>query len=107
MSKENFPGACDEEKIQRVLTYYEHQSEDDGLIEDEAGVESSETVMSVPRELVPKVRELIAKHNRLATRTNQSGAFSVRLSCREFRQGTVFSSTTPFRASGVLSEWTA
>jgi len=64
MSKENFPEGWDEERIQRVLAYYEHQSEEDALIEDEAGVESSETVMSVPRELVPKVRELIAKHNR-------------------------------------------
>jgi len=33
-----------------VLAYYEQQSEKDALIEDEAGVESSETVMSVPRD---------------------------------------------------------
>jgi hypothetical protein len=63
MSKENFPEGWDEERIRRVLTFYEQQSEADALIEDEAGVESSETVMSIPRELVPKVRELIAKHN--------------------------------------------
>jgi hypothetical protein len=31
------------------------------LAEDEAGIESSETVMNVPHDLVPKVRELIAK----------------------------------------------
>jgi hypothetical protein len=30
--------------------------------EAEAGIESSETVMNVPRDLLPKVRELIAKH---------------------------------------------
>jgi hypothetical protein len=64
MSNENLPKGWDEEKIRRVLAYYEHQSEEDALIEDEAGVESSETVMSVPRDLVPKVRELIAKRNR-------------------------------------------
>jgi hypothetical protein len=64
MSKKDFPQGWNEEKIRRVLAYYEQQSEEDALIEDEAGVESSETVMSVPRELVPKVRELIAKHNR-------------------------------------------
>ena len=64
MSKKNFPQGWNEEKIRKVLAYYEQQSEEDALIEDEAGVESSETVMSVPRELVPKVRELIAKHNR-------------------------------------------
>ena len=64
MSKENLPEGWNEEKVRRVLAYYEQQSEEDALIEDEAAVESSETVMSVPRELVPKVRELIAKHNR-------------------------------------------
>ena len=32
------------------------------LAEDVAGIESSETVMSVPHDLMPKVRELIAKH---------------------------------------------
>ncbi len=35
------------------------------LLEDEAGIEPSETVMSVPHDLVPKVRELIAKATRL------------------------------------------
>ena len=64
MSKENFPEGWNEEKIRSVLSHYEQQTEEDVLIEDEAGVESSDTVMSVPRELVPKVRELIAKHNR-------------------------------------------
>ena len=64
MSKMNLPEGWSEEKVRRVLAYYEQQSEEDALVEDEAGVESSETVMSVPRELVPKVRELIAKHSR-------------------------------------------
>ena len=64
MSNESFPEGWNEDKVRRVLAYYEQQSEEDALIEDEAGIESSETVMSVPRELVPKVRELIAKHNR-------------------------------------------
>ena len=64
MSEENFTAGWDEEKVRQVLADYEQQTEEDALIEDEAGVEASESVMSVPRELVPKVRELIAKHNR-------------------------------------------
>jgi hypothetical protein len=32
------------------------------VAEDEAAFETSETVMNVPRDLVPKVRELIAKY---------------------------------------------
>lgn len=49
-------------KVQQVLAKYEQQTEDEALAEDEAGVAPSETVMNVPRGLVPKVRELIAKH---------------------------------------------
>ena len=64
MGKENFPEGWNEDKVRKVLACYEQQTEVDTLIEDEAGVEASETVMSVPRELVSKVRELIAKHNR-------------------------------------------
>ena len=61
MSKSQFPAGWDEEKVKRVLAYYEEQSEQDCLVEDEAGVEPSETVMNVPHDLVPKVRQLIAK----------------------------------------------
>lgn len=39
----------------------EHQTEDEALAEDEAAVQPSDTVMNVPCELVPKIRELIAK----------------------------------------------
>jgi len=61
MSQNKFPAGWDEAKVQRVLAHYETQSEDDALAEDEAGVVPSETVMSVPHDLVAKVRELIAK----------------------------------------------
>lgn len=61
MSQPKFPPGWDEAKVRRVLSYYEHQTEEEALLEDEAAVEPSETVMSVPRELVPEVRELIAK----------------------------------------------
>ena len=61
MSQSKFPAGWDEEKVRRVLAHYEEQTEDDALLEDEAGIEPSETVMNVPHDLVPKVRELIAK----------------------------------------------
>jgi hypothetical protein len=63
MSQNKFPEGWDEEKVRRVLAYYEDQTEEDALVEDEAGVEPSETVMNVPHDLVPKVRELIAKRH--------------------------------------------
>jgi hypothetical protein len=61
MSENKFPAGWDEERVRRVLAHYEGQTDDDALVEDEAGIEASETVMNVPLDLVPKVRELIAK----------------------------------------------
>jgi hypothetical protein len=64
MSDNKLPKGWNETKIRRVLAHYEKQTEQNAVLEDEAGVGASETVMSVPRDLVPKVRELIAKRQR-------------------------------------------
>jgi hypothetical protein len=43
--------------------HYEEQTEDEAVAEDEAAFEdSTQTVMEVPNELVPAIRELIARH---------------------------------------------
>jgi hypothetical protein len=64
MKQNKFPTGWNDEKVQRVLAHYEGQNEDDALAEDEAGIERSATVVNVPHDLLPKVRELIAKHQR-------------------------------------------
>jgi hypothetical protein len=64
VSDTKFPASWDEQKVRRVLGHYEKQTEDDAVAEEEAGIQSSETVMNVPHELVPKVRELNAKLQR-------------------------------------------
>jgi hypothetical protein len=64
MSETKLPMGWDDAKLRRVLAHYVAQTEDDALIEDEAGVQSTETVMAVPHELVSEVRELIAKRQR-------------------------------------------
>jgi hypothetical protein len=57
-----FPAGWDQERVRRVLKHYEEQSDDEALAEDEAAFESTtHTVMEVPAELVPAVRELLAK----------------------------------------------
>ena len=57
-----FPPGWDEERVRRVLEHYEQQSDDEALAEDEAAYESTtHTVMKVPIDLVPAVRELLAK----------------------------------------------
>jgi hypothetical protein len=55
----------DESRVKRVLTHYEAQSEEEAVAEDEAAYEQKDqTLMEVPNELVPVVRELIAKGRR-------------------------------------------
>ncbi len=65
MAKSSFPTGWDEERVQRVLAHYQTQSEAEAVAEDEAAFETpGQTVMEVPNDLVPAVRELIAKHNK-------------------------------------------
>lgn len=65
MKKANFPQGWDEEGVQRLIAHYEQQTEDEAVAEDEATYEDqSQSTMEVPNELVPTIRELIAKHTR-------------------------------------------
>jgi hypothetical protein len=62
MKQGSFPPGWDADRVRRVLDHYESQSDDEAVAEDEAAYEApTHTVMEVPVELVPKVRELIAK----------------------------------------------
>lgn len=57
-----FPPGWDEARVRRVLAHYESQTDEEAVAEDEAAYESrTETLMEVPNELVPAIRELIAK----------------------------------------------
>lgn len=63
MRQSKFPPGWDEARVQRVLAHYEEQTEDEAVAEDEAAFEDrNQTVMEIPSELVPAVRELIARH---------------------------------------------
>ena len=65
MAHTRFPPGWDGDRVQRTLAAYETQSEDEAVAEDEAAFEApGQTVMEVPSDLVPAVRELIAKHHR-------------------------------------------
>lgn len=65
MKQSRFPPGWDEARVRRVLEHYEAQSDDEAVAEDEAAFErSGQTLMEVPSELVPAVRELIAKHGK-------------------------------------------
>ena len=64
MKKQNeFPPGWNEEKVQSVIAYYEQQTEDEAVTEAEEALQNeSSMLIEVPIELVPVVRELIAKH---------------------------------------------
>lgn len=62
MKQPDFPPGWDERRVQRVLEHYQRQTEEEAVAEDEAAYEDPKhTFMEVPNELVPAVRELIAK----------------------------------------------
>lgn len=62
LKQAKFPPDWDEERVERVLRYYESQSEVEAVAEAEAALDASvATVMNVPADLVPEIRELIAR----------------------------------------------
>ena len=62
MNKPKFPPGWDEDRVRRVLEHYDKQSDEEALAEDEAAFEeTTHAMVEVPVELLPEVRELIAK----------------------------------------------
>ncbi len=62
-AKNEFPPGWDENRIKKVLDHYENQSEEEAAAEDEAAFDSDETVMEIPKKLLPAVRRLLAEKN--------------------------------------------
>jgi hypothetical protein len=61
MSKQKFPAGWNEDRVRRLIAHYEQLDENEQVAEDEAAKEAEgQTLMMVPHELVPAVRELIA-----------------------------------------------
>ena len=62
MNQTKFPPGWDEDRVRRVLEHYETQSDEEAVAEDEAAYEATDfTMIEVPVDLVPTIRELIAK----------------------------------------------
>ena len=62
MSQTKFPPGWDEERVRRVLEHYDSQTDEQAVAEDEAAYEATtHTVVEIPVELLPAVRELIAR----------------------------------------------
>lgn len=64
MSKSNFPPGWDEQRVQRLLAHCEGLSEDEQVAEDEAAAseQAGQAVVTVPEDLLPAIRQLLATH---------------------------------------------
>ena len=69
MTEQSLPRGWDPERVRRVLAHYDSQTEEEAFAEDESAMEgSSHTVVEVPEELMPTIREVIARYE--ASRTS-------------------------------------
>jgi len=67
MKQTQLPQGWDEKRIQDVIASYENQTEEEAVAEAEEALANEEQItMAIPKELVPVVRELIAKHASIA-----------------------------------------
>jgi hypothetical protein len=63
MSEQKFPPGWDAERVKALLSHYEGLSEDEQVAEDEAAQQDTgQTVIAVPKELLPAIRQLLAAH---------------------------------------------
>ncbi len=66
MKKQKLPKGWTQKKIHNVLSHYEEQTEDEAVQEDETAFSGKQSVVTVPVELLPKVRKLLAQHEQRA-----------------------------------------
>jgi len=63
MTQSKYPPGWDEDRVRRVMAHYEQQSEEEAVAEDEAALEDEGlATVQIPKQLVPAVREMIAKY---------------------------------------------
>lgn len=59
-----YPPGWDKNRIQDVIDHYEAQSEDEAVDEVETALTPGHATIEVPHDLLPAVRDLIAKHKK-------------------------------------------
>lgn len=64
MNESKYPAGWDAERVKTLIEYYESLTEDEEVAEDEAGAAegAGQTVVTIPEELLPAVRRLLASH---------------------------------------------
>lgn len=77
MKHTRYPAAWNKERVRYLLQHYETQTEDEAVAEDEAAFRRrDQTVMVIPKHLVPTITGMIAREGRrrqsVARRPNKS-----------------------------------
>ncbi len=64
MSESRFPTGWDADRVKRLIDQYEGMSEEELVAEDEAASQllPGQTIVTVPEELMPAIRQLLAAH---------------------------------------------
>ena len=65
MSETKFPVGWDAERVKRVIGYYEELTEDEQVAEDDEAIaeeQKGQAIITVPDELLPEIRRLLAVH---------------------------------------------
>ena len=62
--KKTYPPGWNAKRVKRLIAHYEQLSEEEQVSEDEqaAGANDGQTAITVPDELLPAIRELLASH---------------------------------------------
>jgi hypothetical protein len=62
--KKTFPPGWDSERVKRLVDHYEGLTEEELAAEDDAAAQeqADQAVITVPRELLPAIRQLLAGH---------------------------------------------
>jgi len=77
MNKRNrFPAGWNQDRVRLLLRHYEEQTEDEAVAEDEAAFRKrGQTVMVVPRGLVPAITKLIKRKEKAASTSRPTNSF--------------------------------
>lgn len=64
MSQSKFPNGWNAERVQRLIDHYESMTEDEQVADDEEATaeRDGQVLMTIPEELVPEVRRLLARN---------------------------------------------
>lgn len=88
MKQNRYPSGWNEARVRRVLEQYETQTEEEAVAEDEAAFQlRNQTVMIVPKRLVPEITRLIEKRRVGRRPGSRTPRRTIQPSARRTRRG--------------------